>query len=324
MNILFSIHLYPPNHLCGAEWMAHRIIKHLQSKGHQVKVLLHQANHYRITNNYCWDGVDVFPPNQNIIDNLFRWSHAVFTHLDYTRWSIGAATLYKKPLFHLIHNTHNYPEIANADISQHIVYNSKWAKEKLGYKWSNFILTPPIDYREFDIDVDTADNQYITLINTNENKGGKIFEEIARAMPYKKFLGVEGSYDDQITANLPNITYIKKTTDILTVYKKTRILLMPSAYESWGMTATEAMCCGIPVVCSEAEGLKENCGKAGIFVKDRNDIKSWVNEINKLDQAKAYSLASKKGKARGRELDPRETLNEFESWFRENVNRYNK
>jgi glycosyltransferase involved in cell wall biosynthesis len=267
--------------------------------------------------------VDVFPPNQNVIDNLFRWSHAVFTHLDYTRWSIGAATLYKKPIFHLIHNTHNYPEIANADISQHVVYNSKWAKEKLGYKWSNFILTPPIDYREFDIDVDTADNQYITLINTNENKGGKIFEEIARAMPNKKFLGVEGSYDDQIKSNLPNITYINKTTDILSVYKQTRILLMPSKYESWGMTATEAMCCGIPVICSEAEGLKENCGKAGIYIKDRNDIKNWVNEINKLDEAKAYSLASKKAKARGRELDPRETLDEFESWFRENVNRYN-
>ena len=324
MNILFSIHLYPPNHLCGAEWMAHRIIKHLQSKGHHIRVLLHQANHYRITNNYCWDGVDVFPPNQNVIDNLFRWSHAVFTHLDYTRWSIGAATLYKKPLFHLIHNTHNYPEIADSDTSQHVVYNSKWAKEKLGYKWSNFILTPPIDYREFDIDVDTADNQYITLINTNENKGGKIFEEIARAMPHKKFLGVEGSYDNQITANLPNITYIKKTADILSVYKQTRILLMPSKYESWGMTATEAMCCGIPVVSSEAEGLKENCAKAGIFVKDRDDIKSWVNEINKLDDAKAYAAASRKVKARGREQDPRKALDEFETWFRENVNRYNK
>jgi glycosyltransferase involved in cell wall biosynthesis len=324
MNILFSIHLYPPQHLCGAEMMAHRMIKHLQSKGHNVRVLLHQANYYKITNTYTYDGVDVFPPNQNVIENLFRWSECVFTHLDYTRWTIGTAAMFKKPLFHIIHNTHLYPEIENADTSQHIVYNSLWAKQKLGYKWSNFILTPPVDYRDFDTKIEPIDNQFITLINLNENKGVKIFEEIARAMPNKKFLGVMGSYDDQITSNLPNITYINKTTDILSVYKQTRILLMPSKYESWGMTATEAMSSGIPVICSEAEGLKENCGKAGIFIKDRDDIQSWVNEITKLDDAKAYAAASKKAKGRAREHDPRKALDEFEQWLREEVNRHNK
>ena len=302
--------------------MAHRMIKHLQSKGHNVRVLLHQANYYRINNTYTYDGVDVFPPNQNVIENLFRWSNCVFTHLDYTRWSIGMAAMFRKPLFHIIHNTHLYPEIENAEISQHIVYNSLWAKHKLGYKWSNFILTPPVDYRDYDTNVETIDNQYITLINLNENKGGKIFEEIARLMPNKKFLGVMGSYDDQITSNLPNITYINKTTDILSVYKQTRILLMPSTYESWGMTATEAMSSGIPVICSEAEGLKENCGKAGIFIKDRNDIQSWVKEITKLDDAKAYAAASKKAKGRAREHDPRKALDEFEQWLGEEVNKY--
>jgi len=308
---------------CGAEMMAHRMIKHLQSKGHHVRVLLHQANHYKITTTYTYEGVDVFPPNANVVENLFRWSHCVFTHLDYTRWSIGMAGMLKKPLFHLIHNTHLYPEIANADISQHIVYNSLWAKEKLGYKWSNFILTPPTDYRDFELGVDSADNEYITLINLNENKGGEIFYQIAKAMPHKKFLGVKGSYDEQIIKDLPNITYIDKTTNILSVYQKTRILLMPSKYESWGITATEAMCCGIPVISTEAEGLKENCAKAGIFIKDRNDIESWVKEITKLDDAKAYAAASKKAKGRGREHDPRKALDEFEQWLREEVNKYN-
>lgn len=303
--------------------MAHRMIKHLQSKGHHVRVLLHQANHYKIKNTYTYDGVDVFPPNQNVIENLFMWSNCVFTHLDYTRWTIGAAGLYKKPLFHLIHNTHKYPEIEGAMSSQHIVYNSLWAKDKLGYKWSNFILTPPTDYRDFVIDGEAIDNEYITLINLNENKGGNIFYEIAKAMPHKKFLGVRGSYDEQIEKDLPNLTYINKTTNILNVYNKTRILLMPSKYESWGMTATEAMSCGIPVISSEAEGLKENCGKAGIFIKNRDDIKSWVNEITKLDDAKAYNAASKKVKARAKEHDPRKKLDEFEEWMREMVYKYN-
>ena len=322
MNILASIHLYPPKHNCGAEYMIHWMLKDLQNKGHQIKVLLHQANHYKIKNNYVFDGIDVFPPQENVIDSLMRWSHAVLTHLDYTKWTIASAALYKKPVFHLIHNSHPYPEIINARHNQHIVYNSLWLKNLLNYQWPNFIMTPPVDYRIYDLQIEPAKNEYITLINTNENKGGKIFEKIAQAMPNKRFLGVLGSYDEQVRGSLPNLKYVPNTSEINQYYRQTRILLMPSEYESWGRTATEAMCSGIPVISSEAEGLKENCGSAGIYIKDRNDIKSWVNAINRLDDKKAYEEASRKAKSRSRDHDPRKALDEFEGWFREMVNKY--
>lgn len=322
MNILASIHLYPPKHNCGAEYMIHWMLKDLQSKGHQIKVLLHQANHYKIKNNYVFDGIDVFPPQPNVIDSLMNWSHVVFTHLDYTRWTIGAAQLYKKPVFHLIHNSHLYPEIVNANANQHIVYNSFWLKDKLNYNWPNFIMTPPVDYRTYDLGIDPSKNEYVTLINLNENKGGKIFEKIAEAMPHKRFLGVLGSYDEQVRPSIKNLTIVPNSADILQHYRKTRILLMPSEYESWGRTATEAMCSGIPVICSEAEGLKENCGKAGIYIKDRNDIKSWVKAITELDNAQKYSEASRKAKDRSRNHDPSKTLDEFEKWVREMYYKY--
>jgi glycosyltransferase involved in cell wall biosynthesis len=232
------------------------------------------------------------------------------------------AAMYKKPVVHFIHNTHLYPEIADAEKRQYVVYNSQWAKDKLNYKWDNMIMTPPVDWRHYDTKVNTMKSQYVTLINVNENKGGKIFTEIARAMPHKQFLGVLGSYDEQVTTNLPNLKYISNTVDILDVYKQTRTLLMPSTYESWGRTATEAMCSGIPVISSEAEGLKENCGNAGIYIKNRNDVKEWVEAIAKLDDEKAYFTASKKAKARSREHDPRETLDRFELWLKEKVYSY--
>ena len=97
---------------------------------------------------------------------------------------------------------------------------------------------------------------------------------------------------------------------------------MPSEYESWGRTATEAMCSGIPVICTNGDGLMENCGKAGIYIKKRNDIKSWIDAINSLDEEKAYLSASKKAKARGREHDPRKKLDEFERWVKESVYGY--
>lgn len=322
MNIVCSIHLYPPSHNCGAEWMLHYMLKDLQSKGHNVRVLLHDANRYKIRNNYVFDGIDVFPPNQSVIDGLFRWGDAIFTHLDYTRWTIHTAKLYRKPVFHLIHNSHPYPEIIDAEKNQHIIYNSEWLKDLLNYKFSNFILTPPVDYNHYDLGNEPEKSEYITLINLNENKGGKIFAEIARAMPHKSFLGVLGSYDEQITQTLPNVKYVANTPDIKQWYAKTRILLMPSKYESWGRTATEAMCSGIPVICTDTPGLKENCEKGGIFIKNRDNVKEWVEAITKLDDKKTYSWASRKAKARSRELNPRKTLDEFESWFREMVNKY--
>lgn len=322
MNILVSIHLYPPQHNCGAEWMAHHILKDLQSKGHNIRVLLHQANYYKITNNYTFEGIDVFPPNPQVIQGLFDWSDAVVTHLDYTKWSINMAEMYRKPIFHLIHNVHNYPEIAEARRTQHIVYNAYWAKNKLMYDHPSFVLTPPVDYRYYDVSSNPINNDYITLINLNENKGGHIFADIARAMPQKRFLGVLGSYDKQVVQDLPNVKYVANSTDIRQYYAKTRILLMPSDFESWGRTATEAMCSGVPVICSMADGLVENCGKAGIYVENRNNIKEWVEAIAKLDDEKAYSAASKKAKARSREHDPREKLNEFCTWFEEKVQQY--
>jgi glycosyltransferase involved in cell wall biosynthesis len=322
MNILCSIHLYPPKHNCGAEYMMHRLNKFLQSKGHNIRILLHQANHYKIKNNYVFDDIDVFPPNQNVIENLFNWSDIVFTHLDYTKWSISYAAMKKKPLFHLIHNSYPYPEIIQAEKNQHIVYNSKWLKEELGYKFDNFTLRPPIDYSHFNSEIEPWENDFITLINLNENKGGKIFEQIARALPNKKFLAVKGSYDEQFIPNLPNVTVYENTSSIKEVYKMTRILVMPSKYESWGMTATEAMCYGIPVISTETLGLKENCGLAGIYIKNRDDIKEWVNAIIKLDEEKNYKSASRKARNRAKEQDSNGELEKFEYWMREMAYKY--
>jgi len=322
MKILLSIHLYPPHHNCGAEMMIHRMAKHLQSKGHHIRVLLHQANHYRITNNYVFEDVDVFPPNANVIDNLFHWCDAVFTHLDYTKWTISMAAMRKKPLFHLIHNNHKYPEIELAEKKQHIIYNSEWLKESLNYQFESFTLTPPFSGSHFSLENNPEKNEYITLINLNENKGGKIFEQLARALPNKRFLAVMGSYDEQFIPKLDNVKVVANSSNIKPVYEQTRLLLMPSKFESWGMTATEAMSCGIPVICTETPGLKENCAEAGTYIKNRDDIKQWIDAIFKLDKAAAYNTQSEKCKKRSKEMGGEKSLDEFEYWTREMVHKF--
>jgi glycosyltransferase involved in cell wall biosynthesis len=227
MRILWSIHLYPPKHNCGSEYVAHNINKYLISKGHHIRVILHQATMHKVDVPYMYEGVEVFPPTGNL--DAYRWADVICTHLDYTQFTMLMASGANKPLFHFIHNDIEYSSIVNGMSNNYIVYNSKWVGEKLKYKWPSMVLPPPCDYDMYNVCDDPFENEFITLISLNKNKGGEQFYKIAEAMPDKKFLGVVGSYDEQIIRHdLPNVTIVPNTPDILSVYRKTKVLLMPS------------------------------------------------------------------------------------------------
>ena len=326
MRVLWSIHLYPPGHNCGSEWMAHNINQFLVARGHQVRVILHQASMHKIRVPYEIDGVEVLPPMQHA--DAYRWADVVMTHLDFTQYTIIMAREARRPLVHFIHNDIEYASITNGQSSNYVVYNSDWIAKKLNYKWESMTLHPPCDYDTYNTGQNTADNEYITLISLNENKGAKMFYEIAEAMPDKKFLGVEGSYDQQVVKQLPNVVIVPNTPDIMNVYRKTRVLLMPSKYESWGRTATEAMCSGIPVIATVTPGLKENLADAGIYVGslleksnpgepavDIGTVDQWVKKIRSLDNRGYYRKISNRCRQRAKELDPKKELNKLEQFL---------
>lgn len=337
MKVLFNIHLYPPVHNCGSEYYAHNINKYLISKGHQTRVVLNQAKMHNIRTPYNHEGVDVFGPNGST--DLYLWADVILTHLDFTPQTIQIAEIIKKPVVNVIHNSHPYESITGARRNNFCIYNSHWIKNKLNYQWPSMVFHPPVDYRYYDLGNDPRDNEYITLINLDENKGGFILKRLAEALPKKKFLAVKGSYSEpfylgQADNFPPNVKVIPNTPNILEVYAQTRILLMLSRYESWGMTATEAMCNGIPVICTPTDGLKENCGEAGIYIpareepvrdsnrmilkddRDTYDISYLVKQITKLDNDKKYYKVISEGcRKRSRELDPQKGLAEVESFL---------
>lgn len=309
-----------PQHSCGGEMYVHSLAKHLMRQGHQVRVLLHQANTYKITSMYNFEGVDVFPPGCN--EQLVLWSHIMLTHLEFCHWTVNMGRIYKKPVVFISHNTHfdAYTTITdNPDVG--VIYNSDAMKAISPFTNPSIVLHPALDSNK--VTIPTGD--YITLINCNENKGGKIFSRVAQAMPDRKFLAVKGSYDEQFIPDLPNVTVRENSPDIVPVYQMTRILLMPSRYESWGMTATEAMACGIPVIACPTFGLKENCAEAGIFIPEREeliqtpewdtiddgetyDIKPILAAIKKLDNKKAYEKQRLLCLKRAEELNPEKEL----------------
>lgn len=293
--------------------MAHNINKFLFKCGHEVRVILHQGAMNRVNTPYMLDGIEVMGPTGHL--DAYRWADVICTHLDYTQYTIIMAEAAKKPLVHFVHNDIEYSSIKNARKGNHVVYNSRWVGEKLQYGWPSIVHFPPCDYDTYNVCDDPYENEFITLVSLNKNKGAEQFYKIAEAMPQRKFLGVLGSYDEQIIKRLPNVEIVPNTPDILSVYRQTRILLMPSAYESWGRTATEAMCSGIPVICTPTPGLRENCAEAGIYVKDRNNIDRWVKEIERLDNQNYYKKQSEKCRQRAKELRPDKQLIELEQFL---------
>jgi glycosyltransferase involved in cell wall biosynthesis len=337
MRLLWNIHLYPPGHNCGSEYYAHHINKYLISKGHEVRIVLQQAKMHNVQVPYSIDGVQVMGPIGST--DQFLWADILLTHLDFTHLTIQAGETLSKPVVNVIHNSHPYECIKGARRNNFCIYNSNWIQKKLNYEWSSMVFTPPTDYRYYDLKKFPRENEYITLINLDENKGGFILRRLAEALPDKKFLAVKGSYSEphyfgQANNFPPNVTVVPNTPNILEVYAKTRILLMLSRYESWGMTAAEAMSNGIPVICTPTEGLKENCADAGIYIPEREqpvrdnnnvilkddrdtyDITYLVKQIKKLDNNKKYyKVISDNCRRRSRELDPAKTLPQLEQFL---------
>jgi len=148
----------------------------------------------------------------------------------------------------------------------------------------------------------------ITLINANENKGVHQFLELAKRMPDRKFLGVRPYYGN-MTTPLPlggNIEWVPFSDDIRTVLQRTRILLVPSYYESFGRVAVEAMVNGIPVLYSKPaknspypggsiEGMQSWIGNAAIQC-DRDRPEEWMAAIELLDNEETYSEWSQTSK----------------------------
>lgn len=305
MNILFNLHSYIPEQMSGAETMAHRMAKFLVSKGHEVTVLSQWPDK-------DLDGVKIRQQSARDID-YFNACDLVFTHLNQTADTFNKARFARKKIVHIAHNSSEYSTVRCRIPNNYVVYNSEWVKEKLGYKHESFVLYPPVDYRDF-AGVDTKKAKYVTLINVNENKGGNVLLDLAERLPDVQFMGVEGGYYYQIKANLPNVKYVPQEKDIRKILAQTRILIVPSDYESWGQVGIEAASCGIPVIASHAKGLHESLGDAAFFA-DRDKIDDWCFFIESLQAKGLYEEMSKKAKQRAIELDPLPQLEAFNNWI---------
>lgn len=318
MRVLGHFHLYPPGHNAGAEWMAHSILTRFLPAA-EVRVLTTFPPRRRDS----FEGVSVeYVPRQGAVMAEYQRASIAVTHLDASGAAMRQARRTRTPLVHLVHNhrqlAHNG---VRPDVAQLVVWNSEWLADP-EWQGESMVVVPPVWLDRFE---SVTPGDCVTLVNLTEAKGAPVFFHLAELFPDVPFLGVRGAYGVQAIPDVlpPNVTIIPNQRDIRVVYDRTRVLLMPSTYESFGRVGVEAAACGIPTIASDTPGLLEAgvaCANlpigegaalppVGGFPREAPSMDAavlapWAEQLSQLltDPAE-YAAAAAHGRARAAELE---------------------
>lgn len=322
--------MYVPLHNAGGEVTVHVAMRDMVQRGHEVEVICKPAESEPRFDPYVHEGVKVTRPPDDlrylhswIIDYIRNYNpDLLLTHLDLTFSAMQLALDTDKPLAHFVHNSDqlNFHRVGPHKC-QLAIFNSQWIAEAQHWQGPQVIIHPVIEPERYRC----AKGDKITLVNPTPGKGESTFYGLSRLLPDYQFLVVKSVYGEQVfppsipAHSFPNVEFMQHTADIREVFRKTRVVLMPSLYESYGRVAVEAACAGIPAIVHPTEGLLESLGadkpgwlldftrarlrdsriptpeqlqggwvsSAGIFC-DRDDLQSWRLQIERLYTDEVY------------------------------------
>lgn len=188
-------------------------------------------------------------------------------------------------LHDLEHHLHG-GDFADLRVSGFIA-NSQFTAEgyRAAFGIESTVIPPLIDPETYRT---TSARTHVTFINPHPQKGLDIALHVAKACPTIPFLFVESwqlaaaARADLVAAlaELPNVTLLSARSGMLSVYARTKILLVPSRWqEAWGRVACEAQLSGIPVIASRRGGLPEAVGPGGMLIDPDGPLDAWVEAV---------------------------------------------
>lgn len=293
-------------HQAGSEVTLHDSMVALKRSGHQVMALASRPFKDG-SGSYVIDGVPVqaFGSKQDP-DLYFPKFDLVLTQFECAQraWYIGMKHNIKT--IQMVHNNTEYATNLATRYNDALVYNAHHVAESIRKEMPkdnrpNMVFHPLVDPKRYEV---SSSREYITLVNLSDgtepfyNKGYETFYYLAEKFPDERFLGVKGAYGEQVVRDLPNVTVVEHTSNILDIYRKSKIVLMPSQIESWGRVAIEAACSGIPSLTSTTPGLLES--GIGYINTDFGAQSKWETALGKL--LSDYDYASYVAKEKSRSL----------------------
>jgi N-acetyl-alpha-D-glucosaminyl L-malate synthase BshA len=160
----------------------------------------------------------------------------------------------------------------------------------------------------------------------------KIFAEVKKHVPAKLLMigdGPERQNTEELARSMglySDIRFLGKQEQISEILSITDLFILPSATESFGLSALEAMACNVPVISTNAGGLPEiNVqGKTG-FLSDVGDIEDMAkNAIYILGDDERLLHFKKAAIAHARKFEKQHIIPQYEQLYKEVIAGYKR
>jgi glycosyltransferase involved in cell wall biosynthesis len=193
--------------------------------------------------------------------------------------------------------------------TDYAIYNTQTAANEWGEP-NALVLHPPIS--PLPDKLLTGGDAY-TVLSSLRNKGVEVVLELAAMYPDQRFIIVRSPAEpthgiadlEERASKLPNVELHPRVPphEVIKYLEQTRILLVPSRYETYGMSAIEAAGYGIPCVHVDTPHVREGIGEAAVLVPGLN-TKATQLGISIIENN--YEEYSKKARERAEWLTKRQ------------------
>lgn len=313
MKIMAYLHSYPPLRLLGGELMTSRMLEALVEVGHDVTVLCQS-----VKDPFERNGVKVVPRRLNVGASDIVGCDVFVSHPEIAHYVADRLKDFGVPYVGIVHNL-NEPNITELrrKLPDVVVANAGATERELisrGLGKRVEVFRPPSLAKWVSPPSADLPRRFVTLVNLSPDKGGNLFYELAQARPDLHFLGVTGGYGQQVRPKVipPNVTLMGQSESMGLVYAMSRVLLMPSKTETYGMVGAEACLNAIPVIAHPLDGIFESIGPDA-FYAERDDLAQWLECLSKLDDEQTWSEQSMVSFERGKFLEQR-TTDDLNRW----------
>ncbi len=156
----------------------------------------------------------------------------------------------------------------------------------------------------------------------------KIFYEVRKKLEAKLLLvgdGPDRSDCEQLVRELEiseHVRFMGKQDALVELLSVSDIFMIPSQSESFGLSALEAMSCGVPVISSSVGGLPElNLHNETGYIAEIGDVDRMAKyAVDLLSDKKKYELFSKNARKRAEEFSEDKIVPQYEKFYEQIVN----
>lgn len=314
MSVIALSHGYPPIWNMGGEVALHRAMSAIR------------GDRYVLTSTpepYTFEGINVRQINTpDVLDTLADprpieyqirelSGRVVIGQNELSLPAVKAARLSNAISVVNVHTPPKYGGTIRAamPVADYAVYNTQTAAIQWGEP-DAFVLHPPIS--PLPNELYTNGDAY-TLLSSLTNKGVGVVLQLAKMYPTQRFIIVRSPAEPthglpdivERVAELPNVELHPRVPpeEVWKYLKQTRILLVPSRYETYGMSAIEAAGYGIPSIHVDTPHVREGIGNASVLIPPLDTLAA-ANAINHIEAN--YETFSKGARERAEWLHDRQ------------------